>query len=325
MTKPTAVKPIAYVTRILPQPALDRLAEATELRVWEEDRPIPRDRLLGAVAEADGLLSVLTERIDDELFDAAPRLRVVSNLAVGHDNVDLEAARRRGIPVGYTPGVLTETTADLAFTLLLAVARRVVEGVKYIERGEWKYWGPMVLLGRDVHHTTLGIIGLGRIGLAMARRARGFDMRVVYHSRTRRPDAEQMLGLEYLPLDDLMASADFVSLHVPLTPETRHLVGARELAQMRPEAILINTTRGPVIDQAALTEALRSGQIGGAGLDVTDPEPIDPAAPLLTLPNVTILPHVGSATIETRTKMALLAAENLLAGLRGDPLPHQVR
>ena len=183
----------------------------------------------------------------------------------------------------------------------------------------------MVLLGRDVHHTTLGIIGLGRIGLAMARRARGFDMRVVYHSRTRRPDAEQMLGLEYLPLDDLLASADFVSLHVPLTPETRHLIGARELAQMKPEAILINTTRGPVIDQAALTEALRSGQIGGAGLDVTDPEPIDPADPLLTLPNVTILPHVGSATIETRTKMALLAAENLLAGLRGDPLPHQVR
>ena len=317
-------KPIAYVTRTLPRPALDRLAEATELRVWEEDRPIPRDKLLSAVAEADGLLSMLTERIDDELFDAAPRLRVVSNLAVGHDNVDLEAARRRSIPVGYTPGVLTETTADLAFALILVTARRVVESVKYVERGEWQHWGPMVLLGRDVHHATLGIIGLGRIGLEMARRARGFDMRVVYYSRSRRPDAEATLGLEYLPLTELLAVADFVSLHVPLTPETRHFIGARELAQMKRDAILINTTRGPVVDQAALTDALRVGRIGGAGLDVTDPEPIDPQHPLLTMPNVTILPHVGSATIETRTKMALLAADNLLAGLRGDPLLHQV-
>ncbi|HEX2171267.1 MAG TPA: D-glycerate dehydrogenase, partial [Dehalococcoidia bacterium] len=266
----------------------------------------------------------LTERVDEELLATAPRLRIISNMAVGYDNVDLAACRRRGLPVGYTPGVLTETTADLAFALLLAAARRLVESAEYVKRGDWRYWGPLVLLGHDVHHATLGIVGLGRIGLEMARRARGFDMRILYTSRDRKPAAEAAHGLTYRELPDLLAESDFVSLHVPLNDTTRHLFGAAELARMKPTAILINTTRGPVVDQRALTEALRSGRIGGAALDVTDPEPIDPDDPLLSLPNVTVIPHLGSATIETRTKMALLAVDNLLAGLAGRPLPHEI-
>lgn len=317
-------RPIAFVTRRIAAVALERLAEAVELRVWEEDRPIPRDVLLREVAGIDGLLSMLTDRIDEELLAAGTRLRVVSNLAVGHDNVDLAAAKRHGVPIGYTPGVLTETTADLAFTLILATARRVIESARYVRDGHWQHWGPLVLLGRDVHHATLGIVGLGRIGAAVARRARGFEMRVVYASRTRRPDLEAAIGIEHRTFDDVLAESDFLSLHVPLSPETRHLIGAPELVRMKPTAILINTTRGPVVDLRALEAAIRAGRIGGAGLDVTDPEPIDPTDPILDLPNVTVLPHVGSATVETRTKMANLAVDNLIAGVTGRPLPHQV-
>jgi len=272
------------------------------------------------------LLTLLTDRIDAALMDGAPGLKVVSNLAVGYDNIDVPAATARGIVVGNTPGVLTETTADMAFALLMAAARRVVEGQAYTLQGRWKTWGPMVLLGQDIHGATLGIIGLGRIGAEMARRARGFGMRVLYHGPRRKSEAlEKELGAAYVPeLKDLLAASDFVSVHVPLTPATERLMGRAEFACMKKTAVFVNTARGGIVDQQALYEALRSGQIFAAGLDVTVIEPIPADDPLLTLDNAIVTPHIGSASFKTREKMALMAADNLLAGLRGDPPPHCV-
>jgi glyoxylate reductase len=291
--------------------------------MWTDELPPPRDELLRRVAGVDGLLSLLTDRVDDELLDAAgPQLKVVSNYAVGFDNIDVDACTRRGIPAGNTPGVLTETTADLAFTLLMAAARRIDEGSRYVRAGHWKTWGPMLLLGVDVHGATLGIIGFGRIGREMAKRASGFGMRVLYHDvQPVSAEDEQALHATHVDLDTLLAESDFVTLHVNLTDETRHLVGVDALARMKPTAVLVNTSRGPVVDHAALHAALRDGKIFAAALDVTDPEPLPADSPLLGLDNCLVVPHVASASRVTRGRMAAMAAENLLAGLRGDRLP----
>jgi glyoxylate reductase len=297
--------------------------EAADLEIWPEDLPPPYQVLLQKAPGMDGLLSLLTDRVDASLMDAAgKRLRVISQMAVGVDNVDLAAATARGLPVGHTPGVLTETTADFAWALMLAAARRVAEGDRYTRAGRWHTWGPLLLLGPDVHAATLGIIGFGRIGQAVARRARGFAMRVLYHDRRRQPEAEAALGAEYAPLDRLFAEADFVTLHTDLNPTTRHLIDDAALALMKPGAILVNTARGPIVDPEALYRALTAGTLAGAALDVTEPEPIAPDSPLLSLDNCLIAPHIASASIQTRTKMATMAAANLVAGLRGERLPN---
>jgi glyoxylate reductase len=296
-----------FVTRRLPGNALDRLAGAGhELDVWPESDPPPPAALADGAREADGLLCLLTDRVDSRLLDAAPGLRAIANYAVGTDNIDLDAATVRGIPVGNTPDVLTETTADLAFGLMLAVARRLVEADRFVRDGRWGEWSPDVLLGHDLHGATLGIVGYGRIGKAVARRAQGFGMTVLHG----------------IPLDELLERSDFVSLHVPLTPETKGLIGARELELMKPTAILVNTARGPLVDTDALANALQNGQIAGAGLDVTDPEPLSPDHPLLNSPGLMVAPHIGSASYRTREAMADMAVDNLLAALAGEPMPH---
>jgi lactate dehydrogenase-like 2-hydroxyacid dehydrogenase len=312
-----------FVTRRLPGGALDRLAAAHDVDVWLERGPPPRHELLARAADAEGLLSLLTDRVDAELLAAAPRLRVISNYAVGVDNVDLATAGERGIPVGHTPDVLTEATADLAFALILAVARRLPEGIAAVRDGEWVTWEPDWLLGRDVHGATLGIVGLGRIGRAVARRAEGFGMEVLHAGGE--PHRGGEAAARAVSLDDLLDRADFVSLHAPLTRETRHLIDEPALRRMKPTAYLINTARGAMVDQEALARALREGWIAGAGLDVTDPEPLPADHPLLDGPNLIVLPHLGSATENTRARMADLAVDNLLAGLAGETLPHEFR
>lgn len=275
------------------------------------------------VRNAEGVFSVPTDCLDTLFFSAAPKLRVLSQMAAGVDNINLAEATRRGIPVGYTPGVPSKATAELAFTLLLATARRVVESVSYVRRGEWKQaMNPFGHVGTEVTGTNIGIIGMGSIGQEMVKRALGFDMNVMYHSRTRKAELERRYGITYVDLPDLLSNADFVTLHVPLTIETYHLIGKRVLAMMKPTAILINSSRGQVVDTQALYRAIIAGRLAGAGLDVTDPEPISPNHPLLKLDNVVVTPHIGSAGVRTRREMALLAARNLLAGLRGEPLEH---
>lgn len=311
-------RPRVYVARRLPDPAMALLREHADIAVWGTDElPPPRDVLLRESAPCDGVVSLLTDKIDGTFLDACPKVKVVSNYAVGFDNIDVDAATARGVVITNTPGVLTETTADFAFTLLMAAARRVVEADRYTREGKWQSWMPMLFLGQDVHHATLGLVGLGRIGAAMARRARGFDMTVLYHDVVRREDLEQELGLQYTPLDDLLRRSDFVSVHTPLTAQTRHLIGAAQFRQMKPTAILINSARGPIVDQNALVEALRTRTIAGAGLDVFEVEPIPAGHPLLKLENVVVAPHIASASVATRTKMALMAVENLVAALGG--------
>jgi glyoxylate reductase len=312
--------PRVYVTRQLPQPALDLLAQHTQMSVWPGELPPPRAVLLKEVAEVDGLLALLTDRVDGGLLDAAPRLRVVSNFAVGYDNIDVPAATARGVIVTNTPGVLAETTADFTLALMLSAARRIVEAEQYVKAGRWRTWGPQTLLGRDLYGATLGLIGLGQIGAAVARRARGFNMRILYNTPSRKPEAEQELGLEYKTVDELLAESDLISLHCPLNDETYHLIDRDALDLLKPDAILINTARGPVVDTRALVEALKQKPIIAA-LDVTDPEPLPPDHPLLSLPNALVVPHIASATVQTRTRMALMAAENLLAALRGERPP----
>ena len=324
MTKHKQTKKV-YVTRRLPEEAMHLISAVADVEVWMEERPVPREELAAKVAEADGLLCLLTDKVDAELLDAAKNLCVVSQMAVGVDNIDITACQARNIVVGNTPGVLTETTADLAFGLLLATARRIVESEQYLRNGNWQTWSPMLLVGQDVHHSTLGLIGMGRIGYEMARRSRGFEMKILYTSRSRHVEVERDFGAEHVSLKNLLVNSDFVSLHTPLTPETKHLLGSAEISLMKQSAILINTARGPIIDHVALVEALRDHRIGGAGLDVYDREPLPVDDPLLTLDNVVLLPHIGSASIATRTKMAVLAAENLIAGINHQPLPHQVK
>jgi glyoxylate reductase len=312
------------VTGRLPDDVLSVLAERFEVTSQHEDRPMERRRLLDAVDDRDGLLCMITDSIDEELLSHAPRLRMIANMGVGYNNIDVRAATARGIPVSNTPGVLTEATADLAFTLLLAIARRVVEGDRRVRAGEFTFWAPFLFLGREVSGKTLGIIGMGRIGKAVARRARGFDMSVMYHNRSRlEPAEEDTLRAGYESFPELLRKSDFVSLHVPLTVETRHLIGRRELALMKPSAYLINTARGPVVDEQALLTALQAGQIAGAALDVYEHEPALTKG-LTLLDNVILLPHVGSATLETRTRMAAMAAQNLIAGLSGQTPPNLV-
>jgi glyoxylate reductase len=301
-----------FVTRDLPGGALDRLAKAHDVRVWpDHDEPPPPDVLAREAREVDGLLTLLTDRVDAALLAAAPRLRAVANYAVGTDNVDLDAATERGIPVGNTPDVLTETTADLAFALLLACARRLGEAERAVRAGDWPRWAPGAFLGQDVHGRVLGIVGHGRIGRAVARRAEGFSMEVVHTSRS-----------GGTTLDELLTRADFVSIHAPLTPDTHGLIAEREFALMKPTAVLVNTARGEVVDTDHLTHALEDGQIAGAALDVTDPEPLPSDHPLLRAPGVLVTPHIGSASHATRAQMADMAVDNLLAGLAGERMPH---
>jgi glyoxylate reductase len=316
-------RPLVFVTRRLPGDALVTLARGAEVRLWPEDRPPSAEELAAGVSEAEGLVCMLTERVDAALLDRAPRLRVVSQVAVGVDNIDLGACTARGIPVGHTPGVLTDATADFTLALLLAAARRVVEADAYVRAGKWKAWDPGLLLGRSLAGATLGLWGLGAIGQAVARRARGFSMRLLYASRSAHPAVEAETGAQRVEPARLLAESDFLSLHVALTPETRHLVGEAELQQMKPGATLINVARGAVVDQAALARALAAGRPAFAALDVFDPEPLRPDDPLRSLPNVLLAPHLGSATTQTRERMAALAVENVLAGLEGRPLPHR--
>jgi glyoxylate reductase len=319
-------RPRVFVSRLIPDEGIRPITDATDARIWEDELPPPRAALLGAVAGCDGVVTLLTDRVDDEFLDAAgPQLKVVSNYAVGFDNVDVPACTARGVAVGNTPGVLTETTADLAFALLMAAARRVPEGDRYVRAGKWKTWGPMLLLGPDVHGATIGIVGFGRIGQAVARRAIGFGMTVVYHDVHRAdPAVEAAFGATFLPLEELLPTADFVSLHVNLTPETKGLINTEKLSWMKPTAVLVNTSRGPVVNGADLAEALRAGTIFAAGLDVTDPEPIPTDDPLLSLDNCLVVPHIASASRATRSKMAEMAAANLLAGVRGERIPTPV-
>jgi glyoxylate reductase len=321
-----ADRPNVFVSRVIPEEGLSAIREACRMDLWEDELPPPREELLRRVAGCDGVLTLLTDRVDDEFLDAAgKKLRVVSNYAVGFDNIDVAACARRGIPVGNTPGVLTETTADLAFALLMAAARRLPEGDRYVRAGDWKTWGPLLLLGPDVHGATIGIVGFGRIGQAVARRAQGFGMEILYHDvQELPPEVTKPLGATYLPLEELLPRSDFVSLHVNLSPVTRHLINAETLSWMKPTAVLVNTSRGPVVDQAALADALRNGVIWAAGLDVTDPEPIPMEDPLVGLDNCLIVPHIASASRATRGKMAAMAAANLIAGVRGEPLPTEV-
>jgi lactate dehydrogenase-like 2-hydroxyacid dehydrogenase len=315
-----------FVARVIPEEGLDAVRAVCNTDVWEDDLPPPRDELLRRVAGCDGVLTLLTDRVDDEFLDTAgPQLKVVSNYAVGFDNVDVAACARRRIPVGNTPGVLTETTADLAFALLMAAARRLPEGDRYVRDGNWRTWGPLLLLGPDVHGATIGIVGFGRIGQAVARRAAGFGMTILYHDVHELPDdVTAPLGATYATLDELLEQSDFISLHVNLTEETRHLINVRTLAVMKPTAVLVNTSRGPVIDQIALADALRDGTIWAAALDVTDPEPIPMDDPLVGLDNCLIVPHIASASRATRGRMAAMAAANLVAGVHGEPLPTPV-
>ncbi len=320
------MKPKVYVTRRIAPEALDMITEVAEMKLWTGELVIPRETLLEQVKDIDGLLCLLNEKVDATIMDVAPRLKVISNCAVGYDNIDIAEATKRGIPVGNTPGVLSETTADFAFALLMAAAMRVVEADKYTRNGLWQVpWEPMLLLGQDVHHSTLGIVGLGRIGIEVARRAKGFQMHVLYHDKTRREDVEKELGAEYVStLPELLSRSDFISLHVPLTEDTRRMIGSAEFSMMKPTAILVNTARGQVVDQKALYQALKSGEIAYAAIDVAEVEPIPMDDPLLTLENIIITPHKASASKATRTKMSIMAAANLIAGLRSEKLPNCV-
>ncbi len=313
-----------FVTRVIPQQGIDLLKESCDVTVNEDDRVLSREELICQVKDCQGLLCLLTDQIDSEVFDANPNLKVVANYAVGYNNIDIKEATKRSILVTNTPGVLTDTTADLAWALLMAVTRRVVEADEYTRAGKFKGWGPMLFLGGDVYGKSLGIIGLGRIGQAMAKRARGFDMNVYYFDENRKSeDEEYSLGVSYSPLEELLEKCDFISLHVPLLPSTHHLMGEEEFDRMKETAYLINTARGPVVDERALVKALKTRNIAGAGLDVFEEEPA--LAPgLAELDNVVIVPHIASASMETRAKMATMAANNIIAALEGKRPPNIV-
>lgn len=318
-------KPKVFVSRIIPDRGLELLRASVNLEVWPEELPPAYEVLLQKIKGIDGLVCLLTDKIDPNLMDAAGKqLKVISQMAVGYDNINIPEATKRGLPVGNTPGVLTDTTADFAWTLLMAAARRVVEGDKFTRAGRWKTWGPIDFLGPDVTGATLGLIGFGRIGQGMAKRAQGFEMRVLYYDVQRFPEAEKEYDAHWVDLDTLLRESDFISLHTVLSPDTHHLLNDDRFKLMKKSAIVINTSRGPVIDQAALQRALAAGTIAYAALDVTDPEPIKLDDPLLKLDNIIIAPHIASASFETRNKMSAMAAANLLAGLKGDRLPNCV-
>jgi glyoxylate reductase len=317
-----AGNPKVFVTRRIPAAGLDRICHECDAEVWPEQMPPSYDLIRNKLVDCDGLVSLLTDRIDASLMDAAPRLKVVSNYAVGFNNIDVAAATERGIAVGNTPGVLTDATADMAFCLLITAARRLVESVDYAQAGKWKTWEPLGHLGQDLAGRTLGIIGMGRIGYALARRCRfGWDMQVLYHDQYRNEKAESELGARQVDLDTLLRESDFVSVHTDLNETTRGLFNRERFRKMKATAVFVNTARGPIVVEKDLIDALKNGVIFAAGLDVTDPEPPDPASELLRLPNLIIAPHIASSTVGTRNAMAEICANNLLAGLRSQPLP----
>ena len=315
-------KPKVVVSRKPPGPALERVFAECDVWMWEEDTSMPRELLLEKVRDAEGLYVMMLDQVNEELLDAAPNLKVVSTMAVGVDNIDLAACTQRGIPVGHTPFVVTEATADFAIALMLAASRRIFPSAEFVRARQWKEWSPTLMIANDVHGKTLGIVGMGRIGQAIARRARGFDMTLLYHSRSPKPEAERELGVSYRGLDDLLAESDIVILILPLTEETRHMIDDAALAKMKPSAYLINSARGPIVDPQALYRALSGETIRGAALDVTEPEPIPPDDPLLTLDNCLIVPHISTSTWETRAMMTEVSVNNLLNGLKGEPLQH---
>ena len=317
-------KPKVFVTRLIPEKGLEVVRDFCDVDLWVEELPPRREDLLEHIHGVDGLLCLLTDKIDGEVMDeAGPQLKVISNHAVGFDNIDVPAATARRIPVGNTPDVLTDATADFAFALMMAVARRIPESERYVHAAKWKTWGPMTLLGVDIKGATLGLVGFGRIGKAVARRAMGFDMRVIYYDPSeKKPDPN--LNATPVDFETLLRESDFLSLHTPLTPDTRYLIDAEALSKMKPNAVLVNTARGPIVDPQALYEALKENRIFGAGLDVTDPEPLPLDSPLLTLDNIVVVPHVASASTTSREQMSWMAAQNLVAGLKGERLPNCV-
>lgn len=317
--------PKVVITRKIPQQAMELLEQHARLFVWDrEEDAIPQHVLLEEVRDAAAIYTNVADKIDREVMESAPNLKVISTMAVGFDNIDVQAATERGIAVGHTPGVLSETTADLTFALLMATARRVVEGHDYVKSGKWTSWSPMLLTGQDIYGATIGIIGMGRIGEAVAQRATGFKMNILYYNRNRRPEVEKQLGASYCELDDLLRQSDYVVLLAPGGSGTHRLMGAREFGLMKSNAIFINSSRGTNVDEAALYDALKNGTIWASGLDVFDVEPIQANHPLLSLPNVNALPHIGSASIATRTRMAIMASENIIAGILGKELQHIV-
>ncbi|KIL14322.1 MULTISPECIES: 2-hydroxyacid dehydrogenase [Bacillus] len=319
-------KPYVYITRKLDEASLTPLKEVAHVEMWpSEDEPCPREELETQAAKADALLTMLSDQIDEPLLSKAPNIKVVANLAVGYDNIDLEAAKKHGITVCHTPDVLTESTADLAFALLMASARRIVEASDWIKDGNWTGWGPLLLAGADVHHKTLGIVGMGSIGTALAKRAKGFNMNVLYHNRSRKPEAEAQLGVTYAAFEELLKQSDFIVCLTPLTPETKDMFNEKAFDLMKNSAYFINVSRGQTVDEDALYEAVTTGKIAGAGLDVFREEPVSPSHPLTTLRNVTVLPHIGSASVETRKTMMRLCAENIALVLQDEPAKTPVR
>jgi glyoxylate reductase len=319
------MKPKVYITRKIPDEIVSKIEEYCQVRMWDQaDTPVSRAVLEEEIKDVEGLFCLLTETIDRELLGKARQLKVISNMAVGYNNIDIEAAKEIGITVTNTPGVLTETTADLTFALMMATSRRLIESSDYLRNGNWKTWSPMQLTGQDIYGATLGIIGMGRIGASLAKRARGFDMDILYYNRSRKYDLEEGLHLKYTELDLLLKQSDFICIMTPYTPETKDLIGAREFSLMKNTAILINTARGGIVNEEDLFHALKDGEIWAAGLDVFEQEPISLDHPLLSLPNVVTLPHIGSASIKTRMKMADLAADNLLLALRDQSPKHVV-
>ncbi|ARK28655.1 2-hydroxyacid dehydrogenase [Halalkalibacter krulwichiae] len=312
------MKPKVYITRKIPNEALEKIKETCEVTMWnEEDQPVPREVLKKEIVDVDGIYCLLTESIDEELLSLAKNLKVISNMAVGYNNIDVQAATEKGVMVTNTPGVLTETTADLTFALLMATARRLIESSDYLRDGKWQTWSPMQLTGQDIYGATLGNIGLGRIGEAVARRANGFGMNVLYHNRSRKIEAEQEFDLTFVDKETLLKESDYVVVLTPYSPETHNLIDTLELELMKNTAVLINTSRGGIVNEDALYQALKEEKIWAAGLDVFEDEPVSLDHPLLTLPNVVVLPHIGSASKKTRTKMANMAAEHLLHALQG--------
>lgn len=312
------LRPRVFVTRQCFPEAIDVLKNAAEVEVWPDEEPPTAAELQSSIESVDGVMTNIMDHMDAPTLQAARQLKVIGQLGVGVDNIDVAEATRRGVLVGNTPGVLAQATADTGFALLMSAARRIGESERWLREGNWKIqYHPMHWLGADIHGATLGIVGMGQIGFEMAKRALGFDMKVIYYSRTRKPDLESRHGLEYVEPQTLLRTADFVSLHIPLTPETRHYISERELGMMKPTAILLNLARGPIVDAKALYTALRDGRIRAAALDVTDPEPISPDDPLLTLSNLVITPHIGSASTNARRETCLLAARNIVAGIEG--------
>ncbi|MDP4107019.1 MAG: D-glycerate dehydrogenase [Bacillota bacterium] len=313
------MKPTIFITRKLPDEAIESIKNQYQVKMWDsEDVPVPRERLLEEAKTADALLTMLSDSIDEAVLTAGSQLKVVANLAVGFDNIDLETATKNGIAVCNTPDVLTDTTADLAFGLLMATARRLVEAAELVKKNEWKSWSPLLLAGHDVHHKTIGIVGMGKIGETVAKRATGFDMEILYHNRTRKPETEKSLGAIYSSFDELVEKSDFIVSLTPLTNETRNMFTRDTFKKMKKNAIFINAGRGPVIDEQALYEALVEKDIAGAGLDVFVKEPIGADHPLLTLPNVVALPHIGSSSVETRVTMMKLCIDNIQAVIKGE-------